>query len=137
MVKLIITGHGKFSNGMFDAINFIMGAQKDIVNVEFGNIDLDTYSNQIEDIIKNSEQGTLIFTDLIGGTPFRISTLLCTKYDNVYVITGTNIPMIIESIIRREGMPLKELAAQIINTGKDGIQIFDRQLIKEKSKNYK
>lgn len=136
MVKLIITGHGKFSNGMFDTINFIMGAQKDIIMIEFGNMDLDTYSNQIEDIIKNSEQGTLIFTDIIGGTPFRISTLLCAKYDNVYVITGTNVSMIIESIIRREGMPLRELADQIISIGKGGIQMFDKQSIEEKSKNY-
>lgn len=136
MLKIIITGHGKFSNGMFDAINFIMGAQKDIVKVEFGNIDLDTYSNQIEDIIKDSGEGTLIFTDLIGGTPFRISTLLCTKYDNVYTITGSNVSMIIEAIIRRENMPLRELVNQIIDTGKLGIQLFDKQSIEEKSKAY-
>lgn len=136
MLKIIITGHGKFSNGMFDAINFIMGAQKDIIKVEFGNIDLDTYSNQIEDIIKDSREGTLIFTDLIGGTPFRISTLLCTKYDNVYTITGSNVSMIIEAIIRRENMPLRELANQIIDTGKLGIQLFDKQSIEEKSKAY-
>lgn len=136
MIKLIITGHGKFSSGMFDAINFIMGAQKDIEKIEFGNMDLDIYSNQIEEIIKNSKEGTLIFTDLIGGTPFRISTLLCTKYDNVYVITGSNISMIIEAIIRRQNMPLKELVDQIIDTGKHGIQLFDKHSIKEKSQNY-
>ena len=134
MIKLIITGHGKFSNGMLDGITFIMGAQSDIIKVEFDNMDLGIYSNEIEDIIKNSNQGTVIFTDLIGGTPFRISTLLCAKYDNVYVITGSNIPMIIEAIIKREIMPLKELAKQIIDIGKDGIQVFDRQLIIEKSK---
>lgn len=133
MVKIIITGHGKFSSGMFDAINFIMGAQKDVVKVEFGDIDLDAYSNQIEDIIKSSREGTLIFTDIIGGTPFRISALLCTKYDNVYLITGSNVSMIIEAIVRRENTPLKELADQIIDTGKLGIQLFDKQLIKEKS----
>lgn len=102
--------------------------------MEFSNIDLDTYSNQIEDIIKNSKQGALIFTDLMGGTPCRISTLLCTKYDNVYVITGANVPMIIESIIKRNSIPLKELTEQITDIGKNGIQVFDKQLIIEKVK---
>lgn len=133
MVKLIITGHGKFSSGIMDGINFIMGAQKDIVKIEFDDTDLDAYSNKIEEIIKCSEKGAIIFTDIIGGTPFRISTILCTKYDNVCVITGANIPMIIESIIKRENMPLKELIVQIMDTGKNGIQTFDKNVILKKS----
>ncbi|SCL94171.1 PTS sugar transporter subunit IIA [Sporanaerobacter sp. PP17-6a] len=135
MVKLIITGHGRFSDGMLDGINFIMGIQKDIIKVEFNNIDLEIYSNKIEDIIKNSKEGTLIFTDIIGGTPFRISTILGMKYDNVYVVTGTNISMIIESIIKREVMPLKELVEQITNVGKNAVQVFDKKSITEKSRN--
>lgn len=135
MVKLIITGHGRFSDGMLDGINFIMGIQKDIIKVEFNNIDLEIYSDKIEDIIKSSKEGTLIFTDIIGGTPFRISTILGMKYDNVYVVTGTNISMIIESIIKREVMPLKELVEQITNVGKNAVQVFDKKSIAEKSRN--
>ncbi len=135
MVKLIITGHGRFSDGMLDGINFIMGIQKDIIKVEFNNIDLEIYSNKIEDIIKSSKEGTLIFTDIIGGTPFRISTILGMKYDNVYVVTGTNISMIIESIIKREVMPLKELVEQITNVGKNAVQVFDKKSIAKKSRN--
>jgi len=135
MVKLIITGHGRFSDGMLDGINFIMGIQKDIIKVEFNNIDLEIYSNKIEDIIKSSKEGTLIFTDIIGDTPFRISTILGMKYDNVYVVTGTNISMIIESIIKREVMPLKELVEQITNVGKNAVQVFDKKSIAKKSRN--
>ena len=135
MVKLIITGHGRFSDGMLDGINFIMGIQKDIIKVEFNNIDLEIYSNKIEDIIKSSKEGTLIFTDIIGGTPFRISTILGMKYDNVYVVTGTNISMIIESIIKREVMPLKELVEQITNVGKNAVQVFDKKSIAKTSRN--
>jgi mannose/fructose-specific phosphotransferase system component IIA len=120
---------------MLDGINFIMGIQKDIIKVEFNNIDLEIYSNKIEDIIKSSKEGTLIFTDIIGGTPFRISTILGMKYDNVYVVTGTNISMIIESIIKREVMPLKELVEQITNVGKNAVQVFDKKSIAEKSRN--
>lgn len=136
MIKIVITGHGEFSNGMFDVITFIMGAVKDIVKVEFDNSDLDTYSNKIEEIIKGSKEGTLIFTDLIGGTPFRISTLLCTKYEDVSVLTGVNISMIIESIIKRESMSLKELAENIVEMGRNSIQVFDKQVLLEKSNKY-
>lgn len=134
MVKFIITGHGKFSNGVFDAINFIMGIQKDVYKVEFNNIDLDIYSNKLEEIVKESEQGTVIFTDLIGGTPFRISCLICTKYNNAYVVTGTNVPMLIEAIIKRDNLPLKKLIDQIIDIGKNGIQAFDEKSITDKAK---
>ncbi len=135
MVKLIITGHGRFSDGMLDGINFIMGMQKDVVKVEFNGTDLEIYSDKIEDIIKDSQEGALIFTDIIGGTPFRISTTLSMKYDNVYVITGTNITMVIESIVKRKTMPLKELVEQITNAGKDAVQAFDKRSMEEKSRN--
>lgn len=135
-MKLVITGHGEFSGGILGVIDFIMGDVKDIVKVEFDNSDLETYSNRIEEIIKESKEGTLIFTDIVGGTPFRISTLLCTKYDDVSVITGVNIPMIIESIIKRDSMTLKELSACIAEMGRSSIQVFDRQLLAEKSRKY-
>ncbi len=136
MIKIVITGHGGFSNGMFDVITLIMGDVKDLIKVEFDNSDLETYSNKIEEIMKDSKEGTLIFTDIIGGTPFRISTLLCGKYEDASILTGVNIPMIIESILKRESMPLKELTDYIVEMGKNSIQAFDKQIVLEKRQKY-
>lgn len=136
MIKLVITGHGEFAKGMFDVIKFIIGEVEELEKVCFDNSDMDTYSETIEALIKDSKDGTLIFTDLIGGTPFRISTLLCTKYENMSILTGANIPMIIEAIIKRESMTVKELAESIAETGKNSIHVFDKQILDEKSKKY-
>ena len=36
--------------------------------------------------------GVLVFTDLLGGTPFNQSMMIAQDVDNVEVLTGTNLP---------------------------------------------
>ncbi len=39
--------------------------------------------------------GVLVFTDLLGGTPFNQSMMIAQDVDNVEVLTGTNLPWLL------------------------------------------
>ena len=65
--------------------------------------------------------GVLVFTDLLGGTPFNQSMMIAQDVDNVEVLTGTNLPMVIELLFLRGNATLAELGEQAVTVGQTGI----------------
>ena len=61
----------------------------------------------------------LVFTDLLGGTPFNQSMMIAQDVDNVEVLTGTNLPMVIELLFLRGNATLAELGEQAVTVGQD------------------
>lgn len=138
MVRLIVTGHGKFATGLIDGIEIIVGKQENLIGIEFNNQNLEIYTEQIENAVKEAKDkndSVIILTDLIGGTPFRISSFVSRNYSDVYVITGANIPMLIEAVLNRENFELNKFVNHLINIGKNGIESLDNLLERMKKSN--
>ncbi|MDI3501719.1 MAG: N-acetylgalactosamine system component [Thermoanaerobacter sp.] len=135
-MKLIVTGHGKFASGLANVIEVIAGKQDELFAIEFVGQDLEKYTQEMEKIIKvafEEKKSVIILTDLISGTPFRISSFLSEKYPNVYVVAGTNVPMLIEAVFkRRDFKDQEELVRHLIAVGKNGIESLDN-LLRQKS----
>ena len=67
-------------------------------------------------------EGVLVFVDLLGGTPFNQAMMIAADVDNVEVVTGTNLPMLIELLLTRgAGSDLSELAEQAVSVGQMGV----------------
>ena len=67
-------------------------------------------------------EGVLVFVDLLGGTPFNQAMMIAADVDNVEVVTGTNLPMLIELLLTRgAGSSLSELAEQAVAVGQAGV----------------
>jgi len=77
----------------------------------------------------DSGDGTLIFTDLFGGTPSNIS-LSFLKEGKVEVVTGVNLPMLLKLDMRGE-KKLSELASLIRDYGRKNIYLASEVLSKE------
>lgn len=113
-----------------------MGQPKDSVQyitLPYGK-NLDLYESEIENLIKRSgAQGTLILTDLLGGSPFMISARAYNKLKGEYpveMITGVNMPMLMEVISNLEGHSLEELKKIALEAGKSGIVDFKEAIEK-------
>ena len=59
-------------------------------------------------------------TDLFGGTPSNMA-LSFLKEGRVEVVTGANLPMLIEFCSRRERVSVTELAVELQRNGREGI----------------
>ena len=68
-------------------------------------------------------EGVLVFCDLLGGTPFNQSMLISQDVDNVEVVAGTNLPMLIELVMTRSfaNATLEEMAEQAVTVGQAGV----------------
>lgn len=130
MIGLIITGHGQFAEGIHDATEMIAGKQENYKKVLFlEGMDLTALQDELKeniDSLLSTNQGVVILTDLKGGTPFNNSMLLSTAYENVEVISGTNLPISIEASMHSQiKEDAKELADYLVEIGRAGIEVAE------------
>lgn len=127
MIGCIVTGHGEFAIGMTQALTMIAGDQEHYEVVPFYEENsLETFEDNIGKSIaslRENTDGVIIFTDLMGGTPFRTAMMQASEYDKVEVITGTNLPMLIEiGLGRIYSEDVEALAVQAVQVGMQGVQ---------------
>lgn len=128
MIGCIITGHGDFAPGMTRAMAMIAGTQEHFQVVAFQEGEPlegfeDSMRTALEGLLQETT-GVLIFTDLLGGTPFRTAMVVAAGRDNVEVLTGTNLPMLIEiGLLRTIEEDVHALAEKAVEVGSSGIQV--------------
>ncbi|MDH3326855.1 MAG: PTS mannose transporter subunit IIA [Gammaproteobacteria bacterium] len=83
--------------------------------------DPQTLTNQARSKIAelNQNEDMLILTDIYGSTPSNIACNLLDE-DNVRVISGVNLPMLIR-VLNYPTLELDELAHKAVSGGKEGI----------------
>ena len=126
MVGIIITGHSNFATGIASAVKLVAGQQKNLEAVDFP----DTYSTEklTEALDKLEEcKNIIFFTDIVGGSPFKISAeLAATSSKNIKIISGTNLGMLIENVMMRDmDINFDELVETAISTGKQQVLKFE------------
>lgn len=111
-IGLVIITHNEAATALLKTTEMLCGIQPNIEAVNFyGDMDNLSLLEKCEKSIKNLniEDGIIFLVDVFGGTPFNVSFMLSKKYENSYIISGVNIPMILEAYdLREEDIPLNE-----------------------------
>ena len=95
-MKILVIGHGRFAEGIKSVANIIVG---DLSEVTFMNTYVDDIDFHIElDNYFSENKNVLVLTDLFGGSVNQAIIQYITKV-NIDVITGINIPLILEILI--------------------------------------
>ena len=126
MIGFILTGHGQFSNGLKSALDMVAGDQPAFQIVPFEGSEAATYGDDLRAAITamraECEEGVIVFVDLLGGTPFNQSMMIANDVDKLEIVTGTNLPMVIELLFARNGVTdVTALAEQAVTAGKDAV----------------
>ena len=138
MIGLIVTGHANFGSGMTSSVNLIAGEQEAYRYVDF----LPTYGTEelTEEIAKAMDElkdceGIIIFTDLMGGSPFNVAASLGHGKENVRIVAGANLPMLVEIVMSRKFMDdLDGLVESVLETGKEQVTKYEfKQVVQEES----
>ncbi|GFN35228.1 PTS sugar transporter subunit IIA [Tepidimicrobium xylanilyticum] len=125
---LVIT-HGKFGIELLKSVEMIMGEQEDAkaLGLQLGD-NVDDLRNEVEKIILENEKEdkeTIIFVDILGGSPSNIALYVLKKHNSVKLVTGVNMPMLIEIFQSRDLVELDELLEKMINSSMEGINKFE------------
>jgi PTS system N-acetylgalactosamine-specific IIA component len=130
MIGIIVSGHAQFASGLASSLEMIAGKQDNIEIVDFLEENpLETISEDIESAIvklKETCEDVLIYTDLFGGTPFKTALMLAQSHENVYVLAGTNLGMLIDAAFSRLSADnVLDFAKASEATGKEQVQLVE------------
>jgi len=132
-MRILLLSHGSLAVELINTAKMILGEFEDVHAIELlEGADINQYEQYIRFEIDSSNE-ILILTDLLGGSPFITSCKIYNSLaDNrkVRIVTGMNLPMILEVINVRENCTLDELAIVAYEFGKKGIVDFVRQIEK-------
>ena len=97
MIGLVLVTHGRLASEFITAMEHVVGPQQRIEAICIGpDDDMEARRNDISEAIAKVEdgKGVIILTDLFGGTPSNLAISLM-KSENIEVIAGVNLPMLI------------------------------------------
>ena len=126
MVAVIVAAHGHLAEGLVASSAMIAGPQDDVVAVTFDPSEgpddlLAKYAAAVE--ASPSDQ-YLILADLFGGSPYNAAARFAAARDDADVVTGVNLPMLVEVLGRRMlGGNLAELVEVASTAGANGVKV--------------
>lgn len=129
MVAIIIGTHGKLSQELLRASEMIYGKQNNITTIDFEPEEgTNSLKIKYEEALRRLDisKGVLILVDLFGGSPYNVAINMAMNREEIQVITGVNLPMILGVYSLREKGKFKELVEVAQSSGKLGIIPFKR-----------
>jgi len=119
------------AEGMMDAARMIVGEMEGVVSVSLKEMDaVEDLMGRIETAIKEVEKGdgVLILVDAFGASPFNASARLAMDREDIEVITGMNLPMLLELAVQREGQNLAAVTQIALEAGTTSIRTLSQTL---------
>jgi PTS system mannose-specific IIA component len=126
MIGIVIVTHSNLGEAFIEATEFIVGHRPDAlasVSIDL-NQSAEKLRQKIADGIKyvDKEKGVLILTDMFGGTPSNLSYSFLEE-GQIEVLSGVNLPILIQATTMREKMEVNQLAAKLETFGKKSISL--------------
>lgn len=120
MIAILLVSHGTYATAMLDTARMILGPQEQAVAV---GLTADESPDQLRaELVRAMEsfQGTelLVLTDITSGTPFNTVVALSGQYPFRH-LTGINLPLLIETLICRQFVPMEELIKSLLEKAPD------------------
>ncbi|MBO5997442.1 MAG: PTS sugar transporter subunit IIA [Alphaproteobacteria bacterium] len=133
MIGILLVTHGDLAKEMIGAMEHVVGKQEQVDMVCIGEND-DVEKSRLDIIEKvqklDSGDGVCIATDMFGGTPSNLAISVM-KNNQVEVVAGLNLPMLIKLVRLRSNLPLKEVAEQSAQAGRKYINVASELLKNE------
>jgi len=133
LVGIVLVSHGNMAEGMIDAARMIVGEMEDVLAVSLQEMDaIEDLMGRIEAALNEVDtgDGALILVDAFGASPFNASARLAMQREKTEVITGMNLPMLLELAVQREGQDLETVTQIAFEAGSSSIRTLSQTMKK-------
>ena len=133
MIGIIVSGHGKFGSGIYSAVSTLTGYSDNFVVVDY-----DTENDSLEELTQkfivaktslSNCSDIMVLCDILGGTPFKIAVTTFINDDNVVIMYGTNVGMLMKlcmnCMVLADDYSIDEITEQLIIEGKKHIGKYE------------
>jgi PTS system mannose-specific IIA component len=125
VIGIVVVTHGQLATELLNAAETIVGELPRFAAVSIGwHEDASDAREEIAQAIARVQQGdgVLVLTDMFGGTPSNLAMSFLAS-DNVEVVTGVNLPMLIKLAGLRAQASLVDAAREIREHGRNAIWV--------------
>lgn len=137
MLAIVVGTHGNFAEELIKTCEMICGAAVNVKAVTLvpgeGAEDL---AKKYEDALASldTKDGVLFLNDLFGGSPYNAACRTAVKSDQYGIVTGVNLPMLIEMIGYQQThmeIDIMQAMQKAEEAGKDGMRPFHISMMVE------
>jgi PTS system mannose-specific IIA component len=125
LIGVVVVTHGQLATELVNAAEMIVGQLSGFVAVSIGwHDDVETAREAIAAAIARVVRpaGVIVLTDMFGGTPANLGMPFLAE-QQVEVITGVNLPMLLKLAGIREADSLLQAAQQTRESGRNAIWV--------------
>jgi len=129
-IAIIIGTHGTAAEQLLKTAEMLLGEQDNVAFIDFvpgenAETLIDKYNLKISEL--DTSGGVLFLVDTWGGSPFNAASRIAVDKENHEVVTGVNIPMLVETFMARDDNPgFDELVALALETGREGVKALKK-----------
>ena len=130
MIGVVLVTHGNLAKELVKVMEHVVGAQDQLTTIT---IDPDDDMEKRREDILSSVQfvdkglGVIILTDMFGGTPSNLAISIM-EQENIDIIAGVNLPMLIKLASVRSTKTISEAVAQAREAGQKYIMVASQVL---------
>ena len=139
MVSIVLASHGDLAAGIKQTGSMVFGDQPSVAVVSLEpSMGPDDFRAKVEEAIASFEdqEQVLFLVDLWGGTPFNQISGLIEGHDSWAIVTGVNLPMLIEAYSQRFDAKntAHAIAKHLVTEAKAGVRVKPESLEAEEKK---
>jgi len=129
MVGLVVIAHAGLARELLNAAEMIVGTidKSEAIGIGSGDSVEQIMDNVEQAIRKVSQNGVIIMTDMFGGTPSNLS-LSFLRENEVEVLTGVNLPMLMKFATERDKLGVSDLASTLKKCAQESISVAGEYL---------
>ncbi len=134
MVGIVIVTHGNLARELMNVAEHVVGKQERMIPICIApDDDMEKCRQSILDAARKVDRGrgTVIMTDMFGGTPSNLAISIM-EHGDYEVIAGVNLPALIKLVTIRYDVPMYEAALQAQESGRKYINVASN-LLKSKA----
>jgi len=134
MRKFLIATHGTFSAGAKSSLAMIIGSTENLFIIQAyvdGNKDIEEEVQTITSRV-GVEDELIVFTDILGGSVTNQLLQQITR-PNVHVVSGFNLPLLIDIMLADAATPAAEVIEEAIINAKEQMVYVTKLINSERS----
>jgi PTS system mannose-specific IIA component len=131
MNGIIVISHGGLAREMLQTSMMIVGSHEKVFAVDLSaEEDPSVITEAVSSIMSSlgDEDACLVLLDLFGGSPAQACMRLAARDSRLELVSGVNLPMLLEVLTNRDVKTIAELASLAEEKGKEGITNLRRML---------
>ena len=130
MIGVVLVTHGTLAQAFRTALEHVVGEQQKFATISIDPCDnIESRRDDIIEAIDSVDEGggVIVVSDMFGGTPSNLAISMMDR-ENLEVIAGANLPMLIKIASLSENASLEETVEQALFSGRKYINAASQLL---------